>query len=438
MLHRDIQTLLPVAALALMTACAGGDPESAGPSQGLDSPDRPVEWAPTELFSVGGFDAPQWAEFGRVAGLGFDADGNLFVLDGQTSTITHISPTGEFVKTIGGAGEGPGELNQPLAMSVLPDGRLAITDIGHRGFVMFDRDGTWLENVSVDLAGEGLPTGDMHPLPGGGLVSSGGIRMSMSSGPGGGRNSVSVSMGGPPEGRPIHRFTLESDVAGSDAFMAWDPPEPPEGGESEMTGGDASNTMQIRMSRLQAFEPGLSFGVLPDGRLVVSDSSAYNLKLVDPTTGMVQSTLGRPISPTVADEGIQQLERDRQLAEAQESSGPRMFTVGGGGGGMSFDQDAMRRMMEDRVESMVFYPEIPIIEALAVDSEGRIWVQRSSNVPGEDGPTDLITADGRYLGTFDPDGMRIPDALGPNGLIAIIETDEFDIPTIKVMRLPGM
>lgn len=436
MLLRHVRPLFPVAALALMTACAGGDPESAGPSQGLDSPDRPVDWTPTELFAVGGFNAPEWAEFGQVAGLGFDEEGNLFILDGQTSTITHISPTGEFVKTIGGAGEGPGELNQPLAMSVLPDGRLAIVDIGHRGFVMFDRDGTWLENVSVDLAEEGLPTGNLHPLPGGGMVSNAAIRMSMSSGPGGGRNSVSV--GGPPEGRPIHRFTLESEVPGSDVFMAWDPPEPPEGGESEMTGGDAGRTMQIRMSRLQAFEPSLSYAVLPDGRLVVSDSSAYNLKVVDTNTGTVQSTLGRPIAPTPADERIQNMERDRRMAEAAEAGVGRMITVGGGGGGMSFDQDAMRRMQEDRIANMVFYPEIPVIEDLAIDSEGRIWVQRSSGVPGEDGPTDLITADGRYLGSFDPEAMRIPDALGPNGLVAVIEMDEFDIPTVKVMRLPGM
>ncbi|MFV2008104.1 MAG: hypothetical protein ACC667_11700, partial [Longimicrobiales bacterium] len=39
--------------------------------------------------------------------------------------------------------------------------------------------------------------------------------------------------------------------------------------------------------------------------------------------------------------------------------------------------------------------------------------------------------------TIAADGMRIPDAFGPGGLVAYIERDEFDVPTILVKRLPG-
>jgi hypothetical protein len=85
---------------------------------------------------------------------------------------------------------------------------------------------------------------------------------------------------------------------------------------------------------------------------------------------------------------------------------------------------------------MVFAREIPVIEDLAVDGFGRLWVQRSSGQVGEDGPTDLITGDGRYLGSLAPDGVRIPDAFGPDGLVARVETDEFDVPTVVVERLP--
>ena len=46
-----------------------------------------------------------------------------------------------------------------------------------------------------------------------------------------------------------------------------------------------------------------------------------------------------------------------------------------------------------------------------------------------------MTATGDYLGTLPPDGPRIPDAFGPGGLMAYIETDEMDVPTVRVVRL---
>lgn len=431
MLARPRQ-LVAVLALWSLPSC-GGEAGTAGTAEGLDAPDRPLAWSPEEVYSVGGFDADDWATFGQVARLAFDADGYLYVLDGQASSITRVSPTGEFVARVAAAGQGPGELNNPMGMAVTADGRIAVSDFGHRGFVLFSPEGEWLGNVPVDLATEGMPTTTLAAHPDGSVLSSGGFRMSMSGGPGG--SGARVSMGAPPEGRPIHRYSLAGDTTGRDVYHAWDPPEPPEGGESELTGGSGSGgRMVMRMARLQAFEPGLSFGVLPDGRLVVADSSAYAIKIVDPETGTVTGTLTRPIAPTVVDEGIEELERARQLELAQ-GEGMQVRAVGPGGGA-AFDQNAVRQMMESRVASMVFYPEIPVIEALAVDPEGRIWVQRASGTPGEDGPTDVITADRRYLGTLPPDGLRIPEAFGPDGLIAVVELDEFDVPTIRVLRVP--
>lgn len=419
---------------ALLTAAAcGGEAGTAGAPEGLDAPDRPLDWSPEHVYAVGGFDAEDWATFGQVSRVAFDDEGYLYVLDGQASSITRVSPTGEFAGTVAGPGEGPGELNNPMGMAVTADGRVAVSDFGHRGFVLLSPDGEWLGNVPVDMGTEGMPANALAAHPDGGIVASGAFRMNFNrSGSGASR---SVSVGAPPEGRPIHRYSLEADSTGRDVFMAWDPPEPPEGGEAELTGtGGSGGRMVMRMDRMQAFEPGLSFGVLPDGRLVVADSSAYAIKIVDPATGSVTGTLTRPVAPTVVDAGIEERERARQL-ELARGNNSRIRAIGPGGGA-AFDQDAVRRMMEERVASMVFYPEIPVIENLGVDSEGRIWVQRSSGVPGEDGPTDVITPDRRYLGTLPADGLRIPEAFGPNGLIAVVELDEFDVPTIRVLRVP--
>ena len=72
---------------------------------------------------------------------------------------------------------------------------------------------------------------------------------------------------------------------------------------------------------------------------------------------------------------------------------------------------------------------------MAVDSEGRIWVARSASDGRSDGPTDVFGADGRYVGTLPANGVRIPAAFGPDGLMAYVERDEFGLAIVRVVRL---
>ena len=79
-----------------------------------------------------------------------------------------------------------------------------------------------------------------------------------------------------------------------------------------------------------------------------------------------------------------------------------------------------------------------MIADMAVDREDRIWVARTGAGGAGDGPTDLLTADGAYVGTLAADGLRIPDAYGPDGLMAYIESDEMDVQTVRVIRLVAL
>ena len=72
---------------------------------------------------------------------------------------------------------------------------------------------------------------------------------------------------------------------------------------------------------------------------------------------------------------------------------------------------------------MTFADEVPVIANIAVDWEDRIWVERTGEDGTGPGPTDIVTPDGGYVGTLPADGVRIPSAFGPNGLMAYIETE---------------
>ena len=103
--------------------------------------------------------------------------------------------------------------------------------------------------------------------------------------------------------------------------------------------------------------------------------------------------------------------------------------------------DAVRRTSPsfqiemEEVEGLTFADEVPVLYRLKVDWKDRIWVQRRGPTGDDNGPTDIVTHDGSYVGTLPPDGLRTPDAFGPGGLMAYIERDELDVQTVRVVRL---
>lgn len=414
------------ATLALVAACSdAGDAGGAPPDTDMAAPDRVVALAPEPVYRVGGFDAPAWAEFGEVDDLVFDGRGFLYILDGQTDVISKVAPDGSFVGTVGRPGEGPGEVRSPTGLIGLPEGGVAVVDFGHRAHVVYDSAGTWVGNVRLDVEGVGMPR-DAAPHPDGGAVGRVGIRV---------RTGDADESDEATSTRPVAWFPLSAGDTSRVLYRAYELPEL-DPGEMEELGTSTGTSIRLQMTAERAWEPALRVAVLPDGRIAVSDSTAWRIKLVD-LEGAVVGTLERPIAPTPVTPAVQEAERARRLAEydsAQGGGGSRI-TVLGSGSDFAIDPGAMRDMLRARTENMVFADEIPVIEDLAVDGFGRVWVQRSSPEPGQDGPTDLVTADGRYLGSLAPDGLRIPEAFGPDGLMARVETDDVDVPTVVVERL---
>ena len=55
-----------------------------------------------------------------------------------------------------------------------------------------------------------------------------------------------------------------------------------------------------------------------------------------------------------------------------------------------------------------------------------------------DSPIDVLNTEGQYLGSYATGEMEMPSSFGPDGLTAYVETDEFNVPTIVVRRLPAV
>jgi len=363
----------------------------------LPSRDTHIEPAFGEVYRVGSVDGADWEVFSRVSAVGFSHSGDLYVMDDQGGRIVVMSRAGEFVRQFGRLGDGPGEFaantNTAIGFTVLRDGRTVVFDAGHSAFQVFAPDGEFERSVrmpgtSLYLIRTLAPARD-------------------------GQNVITTSvgafgMGGPTDGpeppvRPVYRLVLTGDEAVQDTVIeAWRPSGDPDG-----------------------FGPPLVARALPDGGLVYTDSSAYAIKVAT-RNGELTRVLTRPFRLEPVTDAIRDREIERLLAENEADASSRNDQFG----------DAFAELGRRRIRNMEFYHEVPVVRTLRTSWEGTIWVQRRGDEPASDGPIDLLTPDGSYIGTFAAGTTEMPDAFGPDGLAAFIERDEFDVSSVVVRRLP--
>ncbi|HEX9884938.1 MAG TPA: 6-bladed beta-propeller [Longimicrobiales bacterium] len=105
-----------------------------------------------EDLAIGALDGPAPLVFGEVSRLADDHRGGIYVFDRQVPDIRHFDRTGEFVGTIGRAGDGPGEYEAlSLGMVVDAAGVLYVHAWGNRSIVRFAEDGSPLEQWVYDF-----------------------------------------------------------------------------------------------------------------------------------------------------------------------------------------------------------------------------------------------------------------------------------------------
>lgn len=371
----------------------------------LPAEDRLMDAGFEEVFRVGTTMGEPWESFSTIVQLAFDEEGNLYVFDGvmmvglplQIGMVTSLrvlvfDAGGGFLREFGGMGEGPGEFNMPGGYVVMRDGTTVVGAPRRGAWQVFDPTGDFVRMVRMP---EGIQmTTNVQADPCGGHLL---IKYSAMSTRGW-------------TTRPILRMSLSGDIAQADTVA--------EGWLPESRVPDAAGSSGFGPVSLPAiFEPELLYGVLPDGTVVLSDSSTYRLKLTPPDAGRrVGRVVTRAISPRPVTPAVRRTWYERQAAEHLRAERAGWTSL-------------------PRAD-VVFHPQLSVIRALAATWDGRIWVQRRDEFPDADGAIDVLTSRGEYTGTFAAGSIAFPDAFGPEGLVAFIERDEMDVASVVVQRLP--
>jgi len=90
--------------------------------------------------------------FRQVTDVAWDAAGNTYISDGYiNSRVAKLDKDGNWLKSWGEPGDGPGQFNVPHSIAVDRDGNVYVADRGNRRIEVFDGEGRFLRQITIDV-----------------------------------------------------------------------------------------------------------------------------------------------------------------------------------------------------------------------------------------------------------------------------------------------
>ena len=97
---------------------------------------------------------------GNVSWMGFSPEGTLLLVDFIGNQVVEFSRTdGQYIRSLGRSGSGPGEYGRPSCIDIDPQGRLYLLDPGLGYLFRYDRQGRYLDRTHRFSKGSKIATG---------------------------------------------------------------------------------------------------------------------------------------------------------------------------------------------------------------------------------------------------------------------------------------
>lgn len=297
-----------------------------------------------ELWRAGGEDDEVF--FGVIGDAATDSAGDVYLLDQQLAEVQVYTGDGEFLRTLGHEGDGPGEFRRPSGLMMLPGGRVGVVTGFPGKIVVLEADGTPGPSIDPGDAADG----GFNALFGarehdGGLVLCG-ARMTRLD-----------------EGMSETRYLSLCDMKGAERVRLLDVTHPRDFGHPKYVEAD-EYFVQHR------------WAVGRDGRIYTApERDRYAVHVFGPD-GVPAFVFTRDYTP-----------RKRTQAEKDEVGSDMRIVINGKA--LEFE----RQVLDDD----------PCIEGMFVDADGLLWVENghSRRVDGVFRRYDVFSPDGDYLRQVD-------------------------------------
>lgn len=346
-------------------------------------------WMVEEELRIGTAEGEAEYQFGQIAGLDVGTDGRIYVLDQQASEVRVFDADGRFIRAMGKAGSGPGELGQTAGpVFVTPGDTVVVPDITQQRINLFTADGEPAGSVPLPMS-EGMPTRWLkaanHDLV---------------------QQAMIMAMPGQDDVQP-RNLILRRDPYGTvlDTLLVM-----PAGETVDFSGGQP---------RMTIFAPEPVWVIGPDDRLVHGTNSEYRLLVTGPD-GTLERIVEkrserRPISASDQDEFRRVIRRAWQQAGMPPQA------------------------MEMMSQALGFAPLYPAYANLLAGPFGTLWVQSvqtpetiaamggTFDIQDTGGPTwDVFDDEGRLLGIVEMPPRFTPFVLQDQHVYGVLR-DEFDV-----------
>jgi hypothetical protein len=95
---------------------------------------------------------PEDGIFRQVTDVAWDKSGNTYISDGYiNSRIGKVDKDGNWLKSWGEPGSGPGQFDTPHSLAVDAGGNVYVADRGNRRIQVFDGEGKFLRQITIDV-----------------------------------------------------------------------------------------------------------------------------------------------------------------------------------------------------------------------------------------------------------------------------------------------
>jgi len=100
-------------------------------------------------LSIGSPRSEEEQAFSEIASVAVDREENIYVLDSKEAHIQVFNKAGIYLRTIGKKGQGPGEMQRPMNISITPGNEILVNERGARFLHFFALEGEHRRSISL-------------------------------------------------------------------------------------------------------------------------------------------------------------------------------------------------------------------------------------------------------------------------------------------------